>query len=82
MPARPRHKWDHARERRVTGDAFPDGCERNIRECMHCKMQKITVLPPHNPPWPWHEWIDKSGAIWRGEETPPCFRENVEDMAA
>jgi hypothetical protein len=63
-----RHAWDHANERRLSSG--PDGNARNERDCIHCGMTRITVIPPHG--FPWHEWRTREGKVWVGEATPPC----------
>ena len=67
----PRHKWNHANERRLPAYDAKDGNARNERDCTQCGMTRITVIPPQG--FPYHEWRCKDGGVWHGEATPPCL---------
>jgi len=64
-----RHKWDHEREQRLAGTDRLLSC--NIKQCLVCRMKKITMIPPYG--FPWHEWLTADGKTWVGETTPPCL---------
>ena len=66
-----RHEWNDGAERRLAATDAGDGNARNERDCLHCGMTRITVIPPHG--YPWHEWRTRDGQVWVGEATPPCL---------
>lgn len=66
-----KHRWNYETERRLAGIDTADGNDRNERDCLHCGITRVTVIPPHGRS-AWHEWRTKTGGIYLGEMTPPC----------
>ena len=65
-----RHSWPDELKHVVSAHETRDGNEHHIKQCVHCGMTRITIIPPHG--FAWHEWVTPEGKLWVGELVPPC----------
>ena len=72
QPRSRNHKWDWLNERRIAACDSPSKNDQTERDCVMCKLTKVTVHPPGG--FPYREWRHpRSKTQFACSATPPCL---------
>jgi hypothetical protein len=65
------HRWDYENERRIAACDSPSKCDQNERDCIHCRLVRVTVHPPGG--FPFRAWrLPNSKTQFVMGSTPKC----------
>ena len=77
LATRPRHQWGE-RHHHTFDPAL--GFERHFKCCAHCRLTRLTVIPPQGEAWRAYRWED--GTEFEADIEPVCRVEAIAEAKA